>query len=163
MSQIINRKELLGLFMETHGSKILSVVYNSDSRVRKKNNPHPNVRKTVKVNAIANYKFSRALEKRLAQLGQNPVASKDIHSRNWGVHVPNTPLIEYNDKYYLDIMIGKVLSTRYVDTDTNKEVTYDDIKDFLPNRESSIVKVANISLENIESVKIMGTEYQVID
>lgn len=166
MSQIINRSELLGLFMETHKASIASVQYISDARVRKTANPHPLVTKKSKINCVLNYNYSKALAKRLANLGQDPSSAKQVHDRNWGSSIKGTPLIEYIGKdgvnrHYLNCMILKSVETTYSDTTTGKELSYEEVKKFLPNRDPSALKVANISLENIKGVKIGGVAYEV--
>lgn len=157
----ITRSELVGLFLQQKGAKLCTLIYSSDARVRKTSNPHPLVTKTVRVNCVANYNYSRALQKRLANLGQNPIAGKEVHDRTWGVRVGQTPIIEHKGKTYIDVMVGKVLDIKYKDTESGKELTYEDVKDFLPNKDPSTVKVANISTDNIMSVKMGGVEYEI--
>lgn len=160
--QTISRSELLGLLLTTRGAKICKISYQTDARLRKTANPHPLVNKTVEINAICNYRYKEALEKRLAQIGEEPSAAKSVHPRTWGQAVEGTPVVEYQEKYYFNVMINRVLSTSYKDAQSGKDLTFDDVKDFLPNKDSSLVKVANIGLDKIQKVKLGGVEYEIL-
>lgn len=158
----ISVSELAGLIVTTKGAKVCTVTYVTDARLRKTGNPHKNVEKRVVMNGMLNYKYAAALEKRLALAGENPVSGREIHDRTWGTRVGDTSLIEYNGKNYMDVMVNRIVETVYKDTDTGKELSYDEVKDFLPNKDGSLVKVANIGLDKIQKVKVGGVEYEVL-
>lgn len=159
-SEKISRSELIGLFMNKK-CRIINVSYDTDARVRKTGNPHPLVSKSVTLNGVTNYQYDKALEKRTAEAGLNPAESRSLHDRTWGTRVGDTPIIEHKGKSYLDVMVNNVIESAYKDSQSGKELSYEDVKDYLPNKSNSLVKVANISIDNISMVKVDGVEYEV--
>lgn len=157
----ISRSELIGLISTTRGAKVCTVVYNTDARLRKTGNPHKAVQKRVVMNGMVGYKYAHALEKKTAEAGLNPADAREVHDRTWGTRVGDTPLIEHNGKSYMDVMINNVIESVYKDTETGKILPFNKVKDFLPNKNSSLVKVANICIDNIESIKIGGECYEI--
>ena len=56
--------------------------------------------------------YDAMVKRRLAKEGKNP-ASFVLSPRKWGVRVPNSPFVEHNGAYYLEVIFLKSGDTHY--------------------------------------------------
>lgn len=161
--QTISRSELLGLLCTVRKCTLATISYKTSARLRKTGCPFGQVDKLVTANVMIGADYKRVLEKTMAQRGLNPEA--EIHS-TWGNHLGKA-LIELEkdgDKsYYLESIFKKTMSTRFVEADSGRELSREQVENWLPNKLSEVVPYRRTDLKNIISIKMNKIEYQVID
>lgn len=165
MTQKITRDQLLEILSRRKGTQLISATWVGDARLKKTGNPHPNCKKRVSANLKLGASYKNALEKAMANSGVEPTSASGIHDAKWGEHIEGTPIIRHTGKdnverFYLDAIINKVLDTQY--EDETGPIIYDEIKEFLPNKDSRLVPVARVCLDNIKTIKINKETYEVV-
>lgn len=132
----INQTQLLELLKNTSRTQPISLTTVTQKK---------GVTKEQTQNVFINAKWENVVNNALKKEGK--AADFVLSERKWGKHVPNTPLIEYNGKYYLQVSYhnGKVVNNiEGVSTEYKKP----DLRTF--------------SLESIRSITLEGQTYEIV-
>jgi len=124
--------------------------------------PYRNVRKISKVFGIANFRYQNSVNAQREREGL--LADLEAKPRQWGFHVPGSPLIVHKGKYYLEIKVEKILKhARYLSE--GKFISPEAIKPYLPSKRDSgrqevdkAIILRDYSLESIRNLRIGGKE-----
>ena len=103
--------------------------------------------------------YERIVQRRLEQEGKDP-STFELQPRKWGQRIPNSPLIEYNGKYYIEVIFLKAGEVTYwLD---GKQIDKADIiglkenvasKDSQGSLENKVV-IRSYSVDSIASIRI---------
>ena len=96
-------------------AKVNSTIATMEVRTQVK----PGVTKVAKVNVVLgnNVSFGRIVNKRRQKAGLEII---EIQPRQWGKRIQGTPYVWHNGKLYLECLVLKTLSEKYVDRDGNE-------------------------------------------
>lgn len=106
--------------------------------------------------------YENMVRRRLEAEGKSP-ESFQLGSLPWGTRVPNTPLIEHNGKYYIQVIFNRPGSSVYFLDD--QEIQPEDIEGFDAPKISGegqgleddhAVVVRTFALDSIKAIRLMG-------
>lgn len=141
-------------------------------RMRKTDNPYWdaderewNIRKISRVNGIINFQYANSVENQREREGNfEPFEPKE---RRWGQRISGTPLVEHNDRYYLEVKVERSLSTTFVDSDGN-EVEREEIEQFLysssqpkTQKTETPIILRDYRLESISEISLNGETFYI--
>lgn len=101
--------------------------------------------------------YANMVNRRLEEEGKEPFQLKE---RVWGKRIPNTPVIEHNGKYYLELIFLKAGKTTYELND--KHIDKEDIIGLNDSKEGeqggldNKVIIRTVSLDSITGLRING-------
>lgn len=108
--------------------------------------------------------YENMVKRRLEAEGKNPESFK-LGDLPWGKRIPNTPIIENKDKYYMQVIFQKPGKSEYFLD--NKPIDPKDIEGLEIKKVSgegqglsddNAVVVRTFALDSIDSIRIMGEE-----
>jgi len=156
---LVNELEFEHILEETKGAKPVTIVAKTFPKVRKTNNPHPNIVKVSRVNGMVNFIYENAVNNQRKREGETP--DFEAAPRQWGQRIEGTPLVKHNDKTYLEFKVERSLDYHY--EDNGIMVPEDEVAPFLPKRSESSrqnvekeVILRDYAIENIVSVRMNG-------
>lgn len=160
-------RDLLVNELERRKNYFATITYKTDARVRKAAGLGT-VSKIVEANVQVGASYRNKLEKALANTGQNPEVA-GIQKRNWGVRlnasshlITHVPKGETLPHLYLESIVNAIKNTKYIQDSTGFELSYDQIKEYLPPKQVRDVPIITTDLNNIVSIKMNKEEYEVV-
>lgn len=125
------------------------------------------VNKKQKSNVFIKFDYANSVNK--ARLNEGKEADFVPQQRKWGVHVPNSPLIEHNGEFYLEArFLNNEPKVEYI-LDNKEEITKDKIEDFLPPVKESTsttqdldkeIIMRDFKLKSIHEITFNGVTYR---
>lgn len=127
VTKIVRRKDMYNILFNLKGSHIISFVYETTPNLNPTNNPYFdktnnkwNLSVFRKVNAMVNFNYSKAKEKRLGK-------TKSKSQKSWHEPILNnssfTPFVKNKkdeSKLYLRYMTNSVVYSKYIDDNGNE-------------------------------------------
>lgn len=160
-------RDLLVNELERRKNYFATITYKTDARVRKAAGLGT-VSKIVEANVQVGASYRSKLEKAKANNGDNPEIPGTFE-RSWGQRVKagshlitHIPKGESAPHLYLESIVNKVLSTKYIQDSTGFELSYEQLKDYLPPKQVRDVPIITTDLNNIVSIKMNKEEYEVV-
>lgn len=160
-------RDLLVNELERRKNYFATITYKTDARVRKSAGLGT-VSKIVEANVQVGASYRNKLEKALANNGDNPEVA-GVQKRTWGqrvkegshliTHVPKGETLPH---LYLESIVNTIKSTKYVQDSTGFELSYEQLKDYLPPKQVRDVPIITTDLNNIVSIKMNKEEYEII-
>lgn len=125
------------------------------------------VNKKQKSNVFIKFDYANSVNK--ARLNEGKEADFVAQPRKWGVHIPNSPLIEHNGEFYLEArFLSNEPKVEYI-LDNNEEITKDKIVAFLPPIKESTsssqdldkeIIMRDFKLKSIQEITMSGITYK---
>lgn len=157
-----------------NGSTFIALTTETVPQMRKtvsRGNANPHYGRVTKITSGANVMvfqnkntngYNNMVQSRLKKEGIDP-STFELQPRKWGTRIPNTPFIEHNGKYYLEVIFLNPGVTEY-QLDGQK-VNKEDIQGLPEKREAhqggleNKVIIRTYSVDSIKSVVINGEKY----
>lgn len=164
--------QLNGVLAKVKGTTFASMDTITDVKLKggKKNEMQGRVTKRTSNNQVMIFTnsnengYENMVKRRLEQEGKNPETFK-LGELPWGKRVPNTPIIEHNDKHYMQVIFNKPGKSEYFLD--NKPIDPENIEGLEIKKVSgegqglsddNAVVVRTFALSSIDSIRIMGEE-----
>jgi len=164
----INKTELLKLLQKVDGNKatFVSVIYNTDARLKKKDNPYLGTRKINKISGLINFNYQNRVNNQRIKEGKEDNFQAETRKYGFKADDFNGCLLYGAGDTKLIISPEKSYSPKFVFN--NKLVSKDKIQPWLPkvketnnqNVDKQIVYM-NIDLSNILKITIDKNTYRV--
>ena len=162
--QTITRQQLLNGLKSLKGATPVTIIADTDARLLKEGNPHPDCRKRSMVNGFVNFVYEKSVNRQ--RVRENKTDDFQAKSRQWGHKVNKKPLVQHKGRYYLEIKVQRVLGTTYHDNGSMvpNHVVEPFRREASPTRQGleKEVILRDYALENIVGVNINGEVYQVV-
>lgn len=160
MQQPTTQSELVRFFNEFQSACKGNIVTRTPVKMNKKDvatktiaNPHGAIYKVQTNNVELNAEYEMKVS--TARMLEGKEQDFEVEGRKWGVH-NNKSIIEKNGQLYLQAIEGDKIGTPVYETENGTEVSYDELKAFIPAYNSSKkqdlevdVKVRTFKLENV--------------
>ncbi|KKL07329.1 hypothetical protein LCGC14_2587100 [marine sediment metagenome] len=124
--------EMGALLLVNKGSNIVTLHTKTDARLKKTNNPYGIVYKYCTVNGMIGVDYESCCNRQ--QTRENQESNFQAMPPTWGEHIDGTCLVTHNGKLYLPIMINNVYGPVIYKDSNDKELSKDDIREFLPQK-----------------------------
>lgn len=162
---LINKQQLKGLLEKISGTTFATITTVTNIRVSGGNNT-PKYRKLSKLNVCLGFNYANSVNRELSKEGK--LSDFKPNQRFWGERLPGTPLVKYNDKYYLEVKPQKSLISIFFDEKGNR-IKKDNISNLISKYYSNAeqqgvsreIKVRDYSLDSIREIKIGGCTYKI--
>ena len=129
------------------GNKAVFVGLNveTEPKVRVNNKP---VIKRARINGRAGAKYRDA-----------------VYQRSWGRRLAESPLVEHNGTYYLEIEVTATPEEAYFDKETGKPITKEEVieRGYRQRNEQYLQVFRDYKLESIKKIRLNKKEYEVTD
>ena len=185
----VSRKELTELLLNYNRCTPVTIVANTEVKMNKKKkfvlkeneyvyendkpmsvteeNPYLGSRCRKAINGIINFDYQNAVNRQLVREGKE--SEFEVSERKWGTHVTKA-IIEYKEKYYVQIRVGQTHSYDYRTSD-GTEIEYSKLKEFITPKKKSDnqgtdkeIVIRDIKLdESVESITLDKVKYIVED
>jgi hypothetical protein len=152
----------------THRANFVAIETLTAARVRKTGNPHPNVLKRSKVQAVIGHNYAQSVNHQRVREGSTP----DFQAlpRKWGQRIAGTPFVTHNGKLYLECGVLKVLGASTFELPNGEPIDSDKVTPFLPTTYSNAehqgvdreVILRDYALESIQRITIDGETLEVV-
>lgn len=118
--------------------------------------------------ATLNFLYGRAVERQREREG-HPEPTFEVGPRSWGTRISGTPLVEYNGKYLLEVLVTNSIECQYFHTITKEELERKAFEIWLPPKKAVVPKQEtekpiiphDYYLEGIVEVRMDGQVYKV--
>ena len=158
-------QSIIDLLINFNGHSFIGLTTLTDARAKKTGNPYGKILKKTKLLANIGFHYKNSLNNQAKREGKE--IDFDIKPRQWGVRMPNTPLVKLvnketgEEKFYLEYKAEKVQSVEYF-TETGEPLTKEQVQEFLPKKSTSSTQreltkkiiLRDVKLENILSLRI---------
>lgn len=160
MQQLTTQSELVRFFNDFRSPVRGNIVTRTPVKMNKRDvatksvdNPHGSVYKVQTINVELNAEYE--IKVNTARMLEGKEQDFEVEARKWGVH-NNKSIIEKNGQLYLQVIEGDRIGSAVYETENGVEVSYDDLKPFIPAYNASAkqgletdVKVRTFKLENV--------------
>lgn len=158
--------ELAELLSESSGATLISLIAETDARLRKTGNPHGMVYKVAQATGTLGADYEKKVNRQIER--ENP--GKDLEKfeagpRKWGENEGR--LVEKDGRFYLNFSPNRVDVLGYK-TSTGKPIEAELVEPFLPKKYDSTnqpiekkVKISNYMLSNIRQISFDGVVYKI--
>lgn len=170
----ITRSQLVKAIESRKGAEAIRLFAETDARLLKTDNPHPDARKQTIVSALLGTRYAENINK-LLPAGE----SFQVSPRKWGVSRPSGKIVDHKGKVYLTVRTtGRARrvnkATVSFVSGEGQPLAFDAVRAFLPARGGSAkqgdlgidrenqVEQRAIAIENIRAVKMRGEFFQVV-
>lgn len=160
----ISKSDLISVLKSVKGSTFVNIETVTEPQLLGgKSCPFNGITKHSIINGCIGFKYENSVNnQRLREASINDFKSEP---RKWGTKIPNTPLVEHQGTYYLEVKVEKteqpvyVLSGKIID---NKEII-----PYIPKISSrqDLVKeviLRDFKIDSISRIKINKTQYEVV-
>lgn len=172
----LSKSELVSTLFEIRGSKLTTIVSETDPRLKKTGNPFARAIKIARVNGCINWIYQNAVNNQRYRENQPTDEDGNIEHftaepRKWGVRIHRTdgsvtPLVEHKGQYYLELKVQRSLGYEYrLDDDVIDQTL---IEPFLPRKtEGARQKLAkpvilrDYSINSIRQITMDGIVYEI--
>jgi len=168
----ITQSELVTRLMETDASaSFVSIRSETDPRLKRTGNPFNAgaVLKRSATRGLINFRYTNAVNNQRDREGIDEAF--EAQPRRWGVHVPDTPLIEHKGAFYIEMKVeGITEDPVFFNAVTGVEIAKPEIEEWLPARrkaqtqgtETEVV-VRDFKVASIRGITMYGEEFEVIE
>jgi hypothetical protein len=163
--EYVTLEQLTNILRTVNRPMPVTFVAVTEVKMNKTNNPYfGRLSKKQKSNVFIKFDYANSVNK--ARLNEGKEADFVPQQRKWGVHIPNTPLIEHNGTYYLEArFLGSESKIDYL-LDGNEEFDKKLIEEFLPKTSSSSnqdlekeIVMRDFKLSGINEITMNGIRY----
>jgi hypothetical protein len=158
---------LVRALMQVKGATPATFVAVTEVKMNKTNNPyHGRVNKKQKSNVFINFDYAASVNRKLLKEGKD--ADFVAKPRKWGEKLPGTPIIFYQNKYYLEArFLNNEPKVEYIvdGVVTEKAVleTYLPVKNEDASKEhqglDEVITIRDFLVNNIHELTVNGTHY----
>lgn len=139
------------------GAKIMTIVTETDPKLKKRGNPFEGVTKRTTMNVMANFNYRTALDKALVAKGEAP-SNREKKARTWGERVPNSPFIMHKGALYLEVKLnGRPSKVEYLVD--GEAIATDRVAQWIPVRKDAEVPMCDVQIANIKELRVNGVRY----
>jgi len=157
----LTKTELVDLLSKVKGTTTISIETTTVPKI-KAGNPFTSLKKVSKVAGLIGFIYGNSVNNQREREG----LAKDFEpeKRAWGERILHSPLVKYNDKFYLELKVQSADSEYF---DNNVRVDSEKIKPFYyaNNSRQEVSKeviLRDYSIDNISRITINKNEYNVI-
>ena len=153
--------ELKSALLERKGTTFVTIVAETDPKLRKRGNPYAGrVTKRSRVNGAIGWIYGNGVNRQRVREGLEPDFT--AHPRKWGERIKGTPFVEHKGNTYLELKVERVLGTEYLLD--GKTIDRSLIEEWLPKRKpegerqqvESPVILRDYNLANIKAIAFDG-------
>ena len=142
----MTREQFADFLKNMSGTKIITLYTRTVPKLNKQGRAlFKDILKESVVNGMVNASYENRVNKVLSQNGQEPNFQEQ--ERAWGERTNG--LVEHNGKTYISIIPNRTKSRYIAD---GKEISYEEIKDYLPKHKGDVVDYRNYDLNNVLDV-----------
>lgn len=108
----VTRQQLVDVLKARRRADVVTIVAENSPRLRKTGNPFSGrVRKVSRLNGVIGFDYENVVNRQRARHG-DPEAF-EAQPRTWGQRVANTPLVEHNGQFYLEVKVERTLACQF--------------------------------------------------
>ncbi len=144
----ITRQELIEMLKHLDGAVIGSLITETEKKVN-----GIDCVKSNHLNVVLNGSFQNAVNKSLEKQGSTP--NFESGPRKWGTRIPHTPLVQYQDKMYIEARVLKSIGHVLRDLKTGKILNLKD----KPSEERVVLR--DFKLESVKELRVYGKKFAI--
>lgn len=176
----LSLRQLQVILSSSRGTQFVTIEAVTVPEMKKIRNPfYDKVVKICRRNAVINASYESVTNKKIQRLISKlqsseitPKIQQQIDElasqlpfvagpRKWGRRRQGTPFVDYQRKVYLEVIVLKTLTVRYVSVEDGATIPLSAIKKWLKPAPERLVELRDYTLSNIRTITIQGQAYTI--